>query len=293
MTRYWYVHSEAMRRAVDNYILLRLREFSTKTGVVSIIVTALLVVLFARLGLWQLDRAEEKRSMLAAKELASTAAALTALGERTFIQDIEYRNVELSGSYDYSRQFLLDNRIYKQQAGYEVITPFYPLDTDGFILVNRGWVGHNGNRNDKPVIPFATTDQLVKGVMTNPSKGFSIGPAIEDVEVFQNEDPVVAHNEGQRSEGRVVKRAELRKQNWPLMLQYIDYATIADKVDKIPLVRGVVVADQGQNGSLIYNWQPVANGPEKHYGYAFQWFAMLFAVIFLFIYLNFIKKANE
>ena len=148
MTRYWYVHSEAMRRAVDNYILLRLREFSTKTRVVSIIVTALLVVLFARLGLWQLDRAEEKRSMLAAKELASTAAALTALGERTFIQDIEYRNVELSGSYDYSRQFLLDNRIYKQQAGYEVITPFYPLDTDGFILVNRGWVGHNGNRND-------------------------------------------------------------------------------------------------------------------------------------------------
>ena len=281
-----------------NHIQSRLRKFSTKTGVVSTIVTALLVVLFARLGLWQLDRAEEKRSMLAAKELAATVSALTTLDEHTSIRDIVYRNVELSGSYDYSKQFLLDNRIHKQQAGYEVITPFYPSESDGFVLVNRGWVGHNGDRNDKPFIPVATTDKLVTGVMTNPSKGFSIGPALEGTEVSQNENPVVvaqidAHGEGPRSAGRVVERAELRKQNWPLMLQYIDYATIADKVDKIPLVRGVVVAGQGQNGSLIYNWQPVANGPEKHYGYAFQWFAMLFAVIFLFIYLNFIKKANE
>ncbi len=277
-----------------NHIQSRLRKFSTKTGIVSIIVTALLVVLFARLGLWQLDRAEEKRSMLAAKELAATVSALTTLDERTSIRDIVYRKVELSGSYDYTKQFLLDNRIYKQQAGYEVITPFYPSESDGFVLVNRGWVGHNGDRNDKPFIPVATTGQLVTGVLTNPSKGFSIGPALEDTEVIQSENPVVvAHSEEPGSEGRRVERAEPRKQNWPLMLQYIDYATIADKVDKIPLVRGVVVADQGQNGSLIYNWQPVANGPEKHYGYAFQWFAMLFAVIFLFIYLNFIKKANE
>ncbi len=258
-----------------------MRKFSTKTGVVSIIATLLLVFLFARLGLWQLDRAAEKRSMLAAKELASTASALTAFDEQLHIQDIEYRNVELSGQYDYSRQFLLDNRIYQQQAGYEVITPFYPLGSDGFILVNRGWVGHNGNRNDKPSIPAATTESLLAGVMTNPSKGFSIGPALEQSEAVYNK----AHSGKGSAQGR--------EQKWPLVLQYIDYATIADKVDKIPLVSGVVVADQGQNGNLMYNWKPVANGPMKHYGYAFQWFAMLVAVIILFIYLNFIKEFNE
>ena len=118
-----------------NHIQSRLRKFSTKTGIVSIIVTALLVVLFARLGLWQLDRAEEKRSMLAAKELAATVSALTTLDERTSIRDIVYRKVELSGSYDYTKQFLLDNRIDKQQAGYEVITPFYPSESDGFCLL--------------------------------------------------------------------------------------------------------------------------------------------------------------
>ena len=64
-------------------------------------------------------------------------------------------------------------------------------------------------------------------------------------------------------------------------------------MDKIPALDGVIVANAGQNGQLIYNWQPVATGPMKHYGYAFQWFAMLAAVIFLFVYLNFIKKFDE
>jgi len=77
------------------------------------------------------------------------------------------------------------------------------------------------------------------------------------------------------------------------VLQFIDYATIADKLDKIPVINAVVVADQGNNGALRYNWQPVANGPMKHYGYAFQWFAMLTAVLIAFVYLNFFKKANE
>lgn len=262
---------------MDSYSPSVLRKFSTKTGVVSIIVTVVLIVVFTRLGLWQLDRAGEKRSMLAARELASTATALTLIDERLRIQHIEYRNVDLSGQYDYSRQFLLDNRIYKQQAGYEVITPFYPIESDGFILVNRGWVGHNGNRKDKPPIPPVTAENRLAGVMTNPSKGFSIGPALEHSTVVQNGSDV----------------GESREQKWPLVLQYIDYATIADKVDKIPLVSGVVVADPGQNGNLMYNWTPVANGPMKHYGYAFQWFAMLAAVIILFIYLNFIKKINE
>lgn len=255
-------------------------KFSTKTGIVSIIVSLLLIALFARLGLWQLDRADEKKAMLAAKDIASNNGPLLTLEREMSMEDVEYRNVKLSGKYDYTRQFLLDNRIYHKQAGYEVITPFYVAMSDDFILVNRGWVGHNGKRDIKPEIPHATGAVIgenpdtvaLSGILTNPSKGFSIGPALVETEPASSVDS-----------GR----------NWPLVLQYIDYATIADKVDKIPVVNGVVVADQGQNGDLIYNWQPVANGPMKHYGYAFQWFAMLVAVVVLFIYLNFFKRINE
>lgn len=284
---------------------------------VSIIVTSLLCIVFTKLGMWQLDRAAEKNTMLAAKEIAAAEKPLVAIAPGTSIADIEYQPVELSGYYDYSKQFLLDNRIYKKQAGYEVVTPFFPSNSEGFVLVNRGWVGHNGDRTEKPSIPPATADALssaaytesgsagkkllenalsegalsesapderapderahsehllsgiaLTGIITNPSKGFAIGPALEEI-----------HGDG--------------KKNWPLVLQYVDYATIADKVDKLLLVEGVVVADAGQNRALIYNWRPVANGPLKHYGYAFQWFAMLAAVVVLFLYLNFLKKAND
>ena len=133
---------------------------------------------------------------------------------------------------------------------------------------------------------------VLAGIVTSPSKGFAFGNALSE-QALSEQLSEQALSETALADNDASASNFANSENWPLVLQYIDYATIADKVDKIPLVRGVVVADQGQNGSLIYNWQPVANGPEKHYGYAFQWFAMLFAVIFLFIYLNFIKKANE
>lgn len=248
----------------------RWSRFSTTTGVVSIIAMVFLVLVFARLGMWQLDRASEKKSMLAAKEQAAHAAPLKHIDQGASIVNLQYRKVEVSGYYDYSKQFLLDNRIHSKQAGYEVITPFYPQNSSGFLLVNRGWIGHNGNRSEIPPIPLATdSEQPLIGLLTNPSKGFAIGEALQPSTIAG------------------------RNKNWPLVLQYIDYATIADKLDKIPVINGVVVADRGQNGNLQFNWQPVANGPMKHYGYAFQWFAMLTAVIVFFVYLNFLKKSDE
>jgi surfeit locus 1 family protein len=226
-----------------------------------------LTLLFGRLGLWQLSRAQEKESMLQALELAGAETPLTSIGEGQRAEDVVYRQIKLEGHYDYDRQFLLDNRIHQRQAGYEVITPFFPVDSDDFILVNRGWVGHNGDRRALPSIPTATDSQsMLSGVVTIPSKGFAMGAALSEAGDTQN---------------------------WPLVLQYIDYATIADKVDKIPLLQAVVVADQGRNGDLVFNWQPVSNSPMKHYGYAFQWFAMLTAVLALFVYFNFVRKNNE
>lgn len=208
--------------------------------------------------------------MLAAKEKAAVAAPIKRLDAGSSVGDLQYRKIEIQGYYDFSRQFLLDNRVHDKQAGYEVITPFYPLQSNGFILVNRGWVGHNGDRSEKPSIPGVNdSEQPLTGLITNPSKGFVIGEAL-------------APTAGDEPEP-----------DWPLVLQFIDYATIADKLDKIPVINAVVVADQGNNGALRYNWQPVANGPMKHYGYAFQWFAMLTAVLIAFVYLNFFKKANE
>jgi cytochrome oxidase assembly protein ShyY1 len=41
-----------------------------------------------------------------------------------------------------------------------------------------------------------------------------------------------------------------------------------------------------QPGVFQYNWQPINMKPEKHLGYAFQWFALAFVLIIIFIVVN-------
>lgn len=238
--------------------LLRLK---TRTGIVSSIAVLLLGFAFCRLGLWQLDRADEKSSMLEQQAAATTKAPLQSVqaGDGVLHQ---YRRVALTGSFDTEHQFLLDNRIVNGQPGFEVVTPFY-LPDNTYVLVNRGWLGHSGDRQ----VTLESSAQMLgeislEGILTTPSRGFTIGES-------------VTHPENN---------------TWPVMLQFMDYETIAIKLDKIPALDAVIVAASGQPWSYAYNWQPVASGAEKHLGYAFQWFAMLVALVSLYLYLMVFKN---
>lgn len=233
-----------------------------------VLVTVVTVGIFARLGFWQLSRANEKIAILQAAQEADLQPPLQNL-ERIDGTDV-YRQVELTGYFDLDRQFLRDNVVLNNRPGYEVLTPFYYKYSDGVeaeraILVNRGWVSLGVDRKQLPTLePLVSDDDLplrIVGILAQPSKGFTLGEAIHPAQ-----------------------------QNWPLVTQYLDYEALSERLDTIPLLPAMVILEKGHRLGLSYSWQPVANGPEKHYGYAFQWFAMLLAVVILFIYLNFIKK---
>ena len=228
-----------------------------------LLMTVVVAGLFSRLGWWQMSRAQEKIDMQASADIAALRPAITEL--TVFDQSMLYRKVQLDGSYDFDRQFLRDNRIHNQRVGYEVITPFYRNnDKSQVILVNRGWIPQGVNRSTLPDIYPQVNNQAsmnAAGLLVQPSKGFTLGSAVDEAQM-----------------------------GWPVVLQYIDYETIAAKLDKISVLPAVLVLAPQQPLGYSYVWQPVANGPEKHYGYAFQWFAMMLAVIVLFIYLNFLKK---
>ena len=49
-----------------------------------------------------------------------------------------YRSVSLEGEYR-PESYILDNRLYRQEAGYEIFTAFETSENNLF-LVNRGWV---------------------------------------------------------------------------------------------------------------------------------------------------------
>jgi cytochrome oxidase assembly protein ShyY1 len=53
------------------------------------------------------------------------------------------------------------------------------------------------------------------------------------------------------------------------------------------LLRYALVLDEGQAGGLQYDWSPIPPmGPEKHLGYAIQWFGLAVALLIIYVGVN-------
>lgn len=215
------------------------------------------------LGLWQLNRAEEKRTMLAL-EAASAAASPVALAD--VLTDVDraatlYTRIRLSGVWLPEKQLLWDNRIAAGKAGYEVITPFQSSD-GSVVLVNRGWLPVGAARSILPTLSDGVSEGKtwqLQGVVTQPSKGLASGPAIET------------------------------RSSWPKRVQYLDYETFGNemKLDIVPaLVQARLLgAPIDAPWQYLANWEPTESfGPSRHLGYAVQWFALLATLIFLYLW---------
>jgi surfeit locus 1 family protein len=125
------------------------------------------------------------------------------------------------------------------------------------LLVNRGWVAVGASREFLPALPV--TDKLVtlSGRLDLPA-----------------------------SVGLVVGEPPLESVADKVLVQSLDIAGLAD-VRGIPLVRYALVIDEGQPGGLQYDWSPIPEmGPEKHLGYAVQWFGLAVALLIIFVGVN-------
>lgn len=114
--------------------------FSRKWWWVTLLVIVMMGVL-ARLGIWQLDRLEQRRARNA-EVIAALEAPPLALGEETLPQDlttIRDREVVATGRYDFDEQVLLKLQSWQGRAGVHLITPLV-LDGDTAVLVDRGWI---------------------------------------------------------------------------------------------------------------------------------------------------------
>lgn len=103
-----------------------------------------LVTVFVRLGLWQLDRREERaiENLVMAGRMAEAPVeimvALSAAGED--LAGLEYRRVSATGSYRPDLEKLIRNRTNRfGTAGFHLLTPL-ELGDGSLIIVNRGWI---------------------------------------------------------------------------------------------------------------------------------------------------------
>lgn len=219
--------------------------------------TILLLPLLIYLGLWQLEREQEKRETQINYDLRALQAPL-ALHQINWqaTEDIAWRRVTATGHYDSSRQFLLDNRINQSRVGYELITPF---QTDsGLLLVNRGWIAQGADRQTLPEVRVSEEQVAIQGTIYVPTG---------DIMVLGEEEPA-----GQSP--------------WPRVIQSLDIEQMSAILGEATLPYTVRL-EPGAPGLEQINWQPVTLSPETHRAYAVQWFFMAVVLVILFLLFSF------
>jgi surfeit locus 1 family protein len=115
--------------------------YSRRWWWVSLLVVALMVVL-ARLGVWQLDRLQERRASNAA-QMAALAAAPIDLNHDELPQEIEPlrdRQVEAMGTFDLDEQIVLLVQNWQGRSGVHLVAPLVLPGDETAVLVDRGWI---------------------------------------------------------------------------------------------------------------------------------------------------------
>lgn len=121
---------------------MTLRTIFSRKWIIPTLLVVLGMALLVRLGFWQLDRLEQKRTFNAmmSERWRSEPFDLNTHTLPADLQDLEYRRVSAEGEFDYEHQILISNQVLQGgTAGFMVVTPLV-LGDNRAVLVSRGWI---------------------------------------------------------------------------------------------------------------------------------------------------------
>lgn len=222
------------------------------------LLTAVVLPMLISLGVWQLDRAAQKRELEAAY-IAQQAQPPVQLHRDTLSELPDYRRVVAVGKFDRDHTWLLDNKQREGRVGYEIIVPFYLRD-GGVVLVNRGWIQGAELRANLPRIPYPPDEQTF----------FSEQTLFGEI-VTPSHHPLL--------------NAEAAAPTWPRVVMAIEPGAMGEQLGQA-LPSRYLRLDEASPGALITQWQAVNLSAAKHSGYALQWFAMAIALVIWFVVVN-------
>lgn len=219
------------------------------------------VALTARLGVWQLDRAAQKVAMQSALDARSVMPALqnADLASQAIAAAAQhYRPAHLRGRWVAARTVFLENRQMGGHAGFFVVTPLLLEGRDVAVLVQRGWAPRD--QRDRTALPAVPTSggavEIIGAIAPPPSRLFEF-QAMASGTIRQNLD-IDAY-------ARETGLALL-----PLSVQQAD--------TRLAL-----------NDGLSRAWPRPALDVDKHYGYAFQWFALAGLMTGLYVWFQLVR----
>jgi surfeit locus 1 family protein len=242
---------------------IHLGKYVFSPGILPTLATLLILCLLVNLGFWQLRRAEAKAAIVERHESRNkqAARALQDLTEHDFKQDLTDFPLTVTGHYLNQYNLLLDNRPHLGQPGYQLLTAF--LTGGKILLVNRGWIAQGPDRSVFPTLPAEQGEQQLTGLIHTPNPNFF-----------------------------VLKEDDYSKISWPLLIQKIDLEKSRQLFDH-PVIPFVLRLAPDDSSGFIREWHSHFMGPEKHYGYAVQWFALSLALIVIYIVVNTHRKQQQ
>lgn len=227
-----------------------------KPSWLSIFATIIGVFFLSILGVWQIQRAEEKKHILIEMQQRKKSAPVKLSFPIDNPSTLRFQRVQLQGKYLSSHQFVLDNQVHQHQVGYNILTPFVLDDSKTVLLVDRGWVPLGRSRAELPSISIDEQSRSIIGAVYVPfGEPYHLG------EIDNGET------------------------TWPRLIQYLDFEALGDRL-KLDLQPITVRLEANQTGGFNTEWPLFAFTPKRHLAYAVQWFALALTVLVIFVLLH-------
>ncbi|HET8815974.1 MAG TPA: SURF1 family protein [Pseudidiomarina sp.] len=237
---------------------------------IAVTLTVLAIFILVNLGLWQLERADEKQALFDDFALNQTQSVDLALQPDPL--PARYQSVEVTGTFTDNRYFLLDNQIWQGQVGYQVIGLLAVEELPFLVPINMGWVTAGIDRNYLPELTLPTGEVHIEGLFYVPAE-----------DAFMLGDQVIEAG------------------SWPQRIQQLKLDALSDAT-QLPLAPYVVLLSAGYQTASANSspsefgwprqWQPQVMTPQKHRAYAWQWFSLAIACCLVFWFASRSKKTK-
>ncbi len=216
------------------------------------VAATLVIIILLMLGNWQLSRAHEKEVRQERLDRLSQQPVISLPTTPIRLEDYQFRQIEVHGTYVPSHTIYLDNKIYRGVAGYQIITPVKLGASSMHVLINRGWIAAGRYRNQLPKVPTPSGEVIVSGIANSPTqRTLELSAETVSGQVWEN------------------LHLDRYREATGLTLQTL-----------------VILQQDDVKDGLIRQWSRPDSGAARNLGYAFQWFSMALAVLILYLVLS-------
>lgn len=245
---------------------LRLGNRYFTPGLASTLITLLLIPTFVYLGLWQIHRYEFKslrEDRLVENQDKEPIDFHTLIHQlkldqqdqwNSQLDQLLFRKLILKGEFLNHYLIILDNQRLEKKIGYRILLPFQPENTERLLLVDRGWIPMENDRQSLPKLPAIHGEVMLQGRLQKP---------VQTLQLPTRAAPI----------------------QWPARVSTLRLPELSSNLSK-PLFPFILQLQSGDPIAFESGELNISKTKYKHLGYAIQWFMMAIAVFLYYGSIN-------